>query len=361
MDMSIEDLGWNPYFEAIWNAEDRAGCVAARVIAQQRGLWRVAGDFPECWAVPSGKFREESESGGNWPAAGDWVAAELCTAGAPAIIQGILERRTKFSRKEAGKRVAEQVVAANIDLAIIVAALDHDFNLRRIERYVAQCWEFGASPVIVLNKADACETKQEYIEKATNISVGAPVLALSAKTGDGVEALEASFVKGQTIVFIGSSGVGKSTLVNRLLREDPQATHAVRAKDSRGRHTTTARELFTLPCGAMVIDTPGLRELQLWDAGDGISQAFADIEELATQCRFRDCQHESEPGCAVRTALEDGLLDARRLGNMRKLEREQEFLVRKMDLEKQHEYKNRIKILFRAIRQDEQSRQKPKT
>jgi len=359
--MSIEDLGWNAYFDAVWNTEDRAGCVPVRVIAQQRGLWRVTGDFPECWAAPSGKLREESECGGTWPAAGDWVAAELCTSDAPAIIQSVLERRTKFSRKEAGKRVSEQVVAANIDLAIIVAALDHDFNLRRIERYVAQCWESGASPVIVLNKSDACSTKQEYIDALANISLGAPVFALSAKTGEGVGVLEASFVKGQTIVFVGSSGVGKSTLVNRLMREDRQATQAVRGKDSRGRHTTTAHELFTLPCGAMVIDTPGLRELQLWDAGDGISRAFADIEELATQCRFRDCQHESEPGCAVRTALESGLLDARRLGNMRKLERERVFLMRKLDPEKQHEHKNRNKILFRAIRQDAQSRRKLKT
>lgn len=359
--MSTEDLGWNAYFSAIWNAEDRRGCVPARVVSQQRGLWRVAGDFPECWAAPSGKLREESESGGNWPAAGDWVATEMCAAGAPAIIQNILERRTKFSRKEAGKRVSEQVIAANVDKAIIVAALDHDFNLRRIERYVAQCWESGASTAIVLNKADACDTTQEYITEVANISLETPVFALSAKTGDGVGEFEASFVKGQTMVFLGSSGVGKSTLLNRLMREERQATQAVRAKDSRGRHTTTAHELFTLPCGAMVIDTPGLRELQLWDAGDGIARAFADIEELATHCRFRDCQHESEPGCAVRTALENGELDTKRLENMRKLEREQEFLMRKMDPEKQHEYKNRIKILFRAIRNDAQSRQKPKT
>jgi len=356
----IQYLGWNAYFQALWNEEERSGCVAARVVAQHRGRWRVAGEFGESWAEASGRLRHESENGGDWPAVGDWVAAEICGESTSAIIQQVLPRKSKFSRKQAGKRIAEQVLAANIDLAIIVAALDDEFNVRRIERYVAQCWESGARPVLVLNKADACATPCEHVEEIRGLAIGAPPFVLSARTGDGMPAFEASLVKGQTIVFLGSSGVGKSTLVNWLLHEEKQSTRAVRTTDSRGRHTTTARELFVLPGGGMVIDTPGLRELQLWDAGEGVSQAFADIEELAAQCRFRDCTHTSEPGCAVRTALDEGTLDAQRLESQRKLEREQEFLLRKMDPERQHEYKKRIRILFKAIRQNTQSRNKGK-
>lgn len=358
--MFIQDLGWTEYFAAIWNSRERLGCVPARVVALQRGLWRVAGDFPECWGAPSGKLREQTERGGDWPAVGDWVAVETCTGEPRAIIQEVLARWSLFKRKEAGRRIAEQVIAANIDKALVVAALDCEFNARRIERYLAQIWDSGASPVIVLNKADVMGAVSECVAEVEKLAMGTPVFVLSARTGAGMEAFEASLAKRQTVVFLGSSGVGKSTLVNRLLREDRQATKVVRESDSRGRHTTTARQLFPLPNGALVIDAPGLRELQLWDASEGVSKTFADIEALGEQCRFRDCQHQNEPGCAVRAALKQGELDTRRLENMRKLEREQEFLLRKLDPEKQHEYKKRIKILFRAIRRDGQSRDKGK-
>ena len=378
--MFIEDLGWHDYFAAAWNEQDRADCVPARVILQQRGMWRVAGEFGERWATASGKLRRAAQDGADWPAVGDWVGLELLDrrarsdengegAGWPAtnrgeptraLLQGVLPRRSRFVRKEAGKRIAEQVIAANVDTAVIVTALDGDCNLRRIERYMAQTWESGARPVVVLNKADACTDVEARAAAVGAITMGAPLCVVSAKTGQGMDALAASFRKGETLVFLGSSGVGKSTLVNRLLHEDKQATAAVRESDRRGRHTTTARELFVLPSGAMVIDTPGLRELQLWEAGEGVAETFADIEELAAQCRFRDCSHASEPGCAVRQALEEGALDPGRLESRRKLEREEEFLLRKMDPEKQHEYRKRIKILFRAIRQDVQSRNKDK-
>lgn len=356
--MFIQDLGWTEYSAALWNSGERPGCVPARVVVQQRGLWRVAGDFRECWAAPSGKLREESEGGGDWPAVGDWVAVETCTGEPKAIIQEVLARRSLFKRKETGRRIAEQVIAANIDKAVVVAALDKELNARRIERYLAQIWDSGASPVIVLNKADLMEPVSERVAEVEKLAMGAPVFVLSAKTGAGVEAFEASLAKRETVVFLGSSGVGKSTLLNRLLRENRQATKAVRESDSRGRHTTTARELFRLANGALVIDTPGLRELQLWDAAGGLSQTFSDVQTLGEHCRFRDCRHQNEPRCAVRAALEQGELDAGRLENMRKLEREQEFWLRKMDPEKRHEYKKRIKILFRAIRRDGQSRDK---
>jgi ribosome biogenesis GTPase len=356
----IQDLGWDAYFEALWSESAKDGCVPARVVSQQRGLWRVVGNFEECWAEPSGKFRKESEAGGDWPAVGDWVSVELRAEKQNALIQHILTRRSRFVRKVAGKQIAEQVIVANIDVALIVAALDGDFNVRRVERYLAQCWESGARPAIVLNKADACAESAELAAEIEGIAMGAPVFLVSAKTGEGLEALEGSFKKGQTIVLLGSSGVGKSTLVNRLLQEDRQTTHAVRESDSRGRHTTTSRELFVLPSGAMIIDTPGLRELQLWNAAEGLTQTFADVDELAAQCRFTDCQHQKEPGCAVQAALASGILDGDRLESWRKLQREQEFLLRKVDPESSATQKKRIKILMRQVKENYRNRDKGK-
>jgi ribosome biogenesis GTPase len=334
--------------------------VAARVVSQQRGLWRVVGEFDECWAEPSGKFRKESEEGGDWPAVGDWVAVEMRPEKQSALIQRVLPRRSRFVRKVAGKQIAEQVIVANIDVALIVAALDGDFNVRRIERYLAQCWESGARPVVVLNKADACADASELAAQIEGIAKGVPVLLVSAKTGEGLEALETHFKRGQTIVLLGSSGVGKSSLVNRLLQEERQSTFVVRESDSRGRHTTTSRELFVLPNGAMMIDTPGLRELQLWNAGEGIAQTFADVDELASQCRFSDCQHRKEPGCAVQEAIAGGSLVEDRLESWRKLQREQEFLERKVDPEIGAAHNKRIKILMRQVRQNYRDRDKGK-
>jgi ribosome biogenesis GTPase len=356
----IQDLGWDAYFEALWSESARDGCVPARVVSQQRGLWRVVGDFEECWAEPSGKFRKESEAGGDWPAVGDWVSVELRAEKQNALIQGVLTRRSRFVRKVAGKQIAEQVIVANIDVALVVAALDGDFNARRIERYLAQCWESGARPAIVLNKTDACAESKELAAEIARIAMGAPIFLVSAKTGEGLDVLEASLRKGQTIVLLGSSGVGKSTLVNRLLQEERQTTHAVRESDSRGRHTTTSRELFVMPSGAMIIDTPGLRELQLWNAAEGLTQTFADVDELASQCRFTNCQHQQEPGCAVQAAIGASILDADRLESWRKLQREQEFLARKVDPEIGAAQKKRIKISMRQVRKNYQERDKGK-
>ena len=358
--MSRFALGWNAYFEAIWQERTRDAFVPARAVSQQKRFWRVAGDFAECWAEASGKLRQNAEKGGDWPAVGDWVAIEPRTREGEAMIDDVLPRRSQFVRKAAGKRIVEQVIAANIDTAIIVVGLDGDFNARRIERYLAQCWESGARPVVALNKADACADPEAFAAETELIVMGAPVHALSAKTGDGVEALDVYLAKGQTLVLLGSSGAGKSTLVNRLLRQELQPTQPVLGSDSRGRHTTTARELFTLSGGAMVIDTPGLRELQLWNAGEGLAQAFADVDALAAQCRFRDCRHGGEPGCAVQAALQEGTLDAERLESRRKLEREQNFLLRKMDPAAREESKNRFKILQREMRRKYQQREKRK-
>ena len=353
--MSLSQWGWNSYFEALWGDGDRGNAVPARVIAQQRRFWRVAGDFGEGWAEAAGRLRGAADGGAEWAAVGDWVAVELHDTAAAAIRE-VLPRRSQFVRKSPGKKIGEQVIAANADVALLVSALDGDFNPRRVERYLAQCWESGARPVIVLNKADTCEDARDRAAEMEKIALGAAVCVVSAKTGQGIEELEKFLRPGETLALLGSSGVGKSTIVNRLLGDSLQEVQPVREGDSRGRHTTTMRELFVLPGGALLMDTPGLRELQLWDAAEGVSQAFADIDCLAGQCRFSDCRHETEPGCAVRAAVRAGTLDEARLENRRKLLREQEFLRRKIDPEARHVEKQRIKQLMREVRESHRDR-----
>jgi ribosome biogenesis GTPase / thiamine phosphate phosphatase len=349
--VSITRWGWNAYFEAFWHGGDWKNAVPARAVAQQRKFWRVAGDFGECWAEASGKLRLAADEGADWPAVGDWVVAELHGEDATAVIQEVLPRRSKFVRKSPGKKMKEQVIAANVDSALLVSALDEDFNPRRVERYLAQCRESGAQPVVVLNKADACEDAREKAAEMERIAMGTAVCVVSARTGDGFGELEEFLRPGQTLVLLGSSGVGKSTIVNRLLGEAIQDVQPVRESDSKGRHTTTSRELFILPGGALLLDTPGLREIQLWEAEDGVAQVFADIDALAARCRFGDCRHEGEPGCAVQAALDAGTLDAARFENRRKLMREQEFLRRKVDPEARQEQKEQWKQIHRAARQ----------
>ena len=356
--MSILRWGWNNYFEAVWKDSDRGGTMPARVIAQGRGIWRVAGDFCECPAEVAGKLRLAAEEGADWPAVGDWIAAELRDKGSAAQICEVLPRRSKFVRKTAGKKIAEQVIAANIDIALLVSALDGDFNPRRVERYLTQCWESGAKPVIILNKADVCETPQEKIEEIERVAMGGPVCSVSAKTGLRFDELEKYLARGQTIVLLGSSGAGKSTIVNRLLGRTVQEVQEVRESDSRGRHTTTAREIFVLPSGALLMDTPGLRELQLWDADEGVSQTFADIESLQACCRFGNCHHKGETGCAVQAAIDASELALSRLENWRKLQRELEFLHRKINPDARQSAKQRIKQLMRGVNKMYRDREK---
>jgi ribosome biogenesis GTPase / thiamine phosphate phosphatase len=349
--MSLQDLGWDAHFDGLWRERAELGHVPARVVSQHRGLWRIVGDFEERWAAPSGKMRLATAPGSDWPAVGDWVAAEVPDGEQQATMHAVLPRRSQFVRKTAGKRVAQQVLVANVDTAFIVVALDGDFNLRRLERYLAQGRESGAAPVILLNKADDCAELAKRIAEVEHIAMGIPVFALSARYGHAVGALDPFLSPGKTVVLLGSSGAGKSTLVNRLMGEDRQQVGEIRESDSRGRHTTTSRDLLLLPGGAMVIDTPGLRELQLWDASEGVAETFADVDELATLCRFGNCRHENEPGCAIQEALAAGTLDPARLENRRKLEREGEFLLRKLDPHATKEEKHKIKIQARGIRQ----------
>jgi ribosome biogenesis GTPase len=274
------------------------------------------------------------------------------------VIQEVLPRRSKFVRKSPGRKMEEQVIAANVDTALLVSALDGDFNPRRVERYLAQCWESGAKPVIVLNKADACEDASGKAAEMERVAIGTVVCVVSAKTGKGFAEMEEFLKPGQTLVLLGSSGVGKSTIANRLLGEAVQEVHPVRESDSRGRHTTTTRELFVLPGGALLMDTPGLREMQLWDPEGGVAQTFADIDALGEECQFAECRHEGEPGCAVQSAVTVGALDPARLENRKKLLREQEFLRRKVDPEARQEQKELWKKMHRAQRQKYQQRAK---
>ena len=356
--MSILRWGWDAYFEAVWNDRQQEKLVPARVIGQQRKFWRIASNSGECWAEAVGRLRLAAEEGADWPAVGDWVAAEFPDASGSVLIHEVLARRSRFVRKVAGKKMEEQVIAANVDTVLLVCALDGDFNPRRVERYLAQCWESGAKPVVVLNKADACGDAREKAAEMERVALGSAVCVVSAKTGQGMEELERFLQLGKTVAMLGSSGVGKSTLANRLLGEARQEVREVRESDSRGRHTTTSRELLLLPSGALLIDTPGLRELQLWDAEEGLTQTFADIDTLAARCFFRDCRHEDEPGCAVQAAVAGGMLDSARLENRRKLLREQEFLRRKMDPEACQEHKEQWKQIHRAARQKYQQRQR---
>ena len=356
--MSLQALGWNSYFDGLWQQRERTAWRPARVISQQRGLWRIAGEFAERWAEASGTLRTAADAGADWPAVGDWVAAEILSGGGRPQIHEVLPRRSKFTRKVAGRRIEEQVIAANVDTAFVVMALDGDFNVRRLERFLAQCWESGAKTIIVLNKADDCGDVAARVTEAEGVAAGLPIFALSARTGEGLDAVNSLLEPGRTIVLLGSSGVGKSTLLNHFLQRDAQAVQPVRANDSRGRHTTTSRELFALPGGALLIDTPGLRELQLWGATEGVERTFSDIEELATQCKYRDCGHTSEPGCAVQAAIAEGRLDADRLESQRKLQREQAFLQHKIDPEVRQHEKDRVKLLHRGAKQKYDQRRK---
>jgi ribosome biogenesis GTPase / thiamine phosphate phosphatase len=356
--VTLEKLGWNAFFEAEWNILPRDDQQRARITAQHREQWQVASSFGESRAEPSGTLRQAAEDGGDWPAVGDWVAV----TGDPAtglLVREVLPRRTQIARKVAGRQIAPQILAANVDTIFVLIGLDDDYNPRRVERYLSQLWDTGARIVLLLNKADLCGNLDGRLQEMQRNAPGVDVLSISASTGQGVAGLDSYSKAGQTIVLLGSSGVGKSTLVNRLLHTEQQTTGPVRASDSRGRHTTTARQLFFLGNGAMIIDTPGLRELQLWDSSEGLAGAFSDIETLAQQCRFHNCHHNGEPGCAVAAAIEAGELNSRRFANHVKLLREEQFLERKLDRSAQQKEKQRIKTVSRAVRQLYNNRDKP--
>ncbi|MCC6158164.1 MAG: ribosome small subunit-dependent GTPase A [Deltaproteobacteria bacterium] len=314
------ELGWDPYFENQWQ-QTVSDETPARIAAEYRGeyvVWTASG---EGGARLSGRFRHES-SDETAVAVGDWVALDAPpNRDRVALIVRALARRTAISRGAAGRETREQVIAANVDRVFIVCGLDGDFNVHRIQRYLALVYAGGAVPVVVLTKMDLCDDSAARVAQVEEACPGASVRSISALCGTGLDELRREILPGRTVALVGSSGAGKSTIVNALMGDVVMATGEVRAHDQRGRHTTTHRQMIVLPGGGLLIDTPGLRELQL-PGEDGLDVAFADIAQFAAGCRFADCRHESEPGCAVRAAIERGDLDADRFGHYVQLDRE---------------------------------------
>lgn len=297
--------------------------IRARVITQERGLYRISDGEEERLAEVSGKFRYQAQTVSDYPAVGDYVVASWPEDGSNCTIESLFPRKSVFLRKAAGTDGREQVVAANIDIVFVCMSLNRDFNLRRLERYLAAAWESGAAPVVVLTKADLCDSPDQLVLEAGTVAAGADVITVSSKNDDFSAVL--SYLKpGKTIAFLGSSGVGKSTLINKLIGEALIPTSGIR-NDDRGRHTTTHRELITLPNGAFVMDTPGMRELGMWENEEGIGTTFADIESLILRCRFSNCTHRSEPGCAVRSAIQSGDLSEARWLSYQKLKAENAY------------------------------------
>jgi ribosome biogenesis GTPase len=358
----LERLGWTAELSAVFEPHAGDGLAAGRVGAQHRGAFVLYTDRGDLWAEPSGRLRR-SLAPDDFPAVGDWVVARPLPGERRAVIEAVLPRRTAFVRNDAdvtrvsGGGSRAQVIAANIDVCFCVSALVHDLSLRRLERYLTTAWQSGADPIVVLTKADLCDDVPARLAEVESIAIGVPVVAVSNLTGEGIDGLRKPLGENRTAGLLGSSGVGKSSLVNRLLGEDVQAVRELRG-DGRGRHTTTRRELFLLPGGGLVLDTPGLRVLQLLDADSGLGTAFRDVEELAARCRFGDCGHETEPGCAVRAAIDSGVLGGERLASYRRLQRELAFAERKGDKRAESEERRRWRALQREYRRRDQARRR---
>jgi ribosome biogenesis GTPase len=314
--LNLEELGWDAFFADAFEPHGKDNLIPARVSARHHGPCELFTELGPMGGIPSGKLSDEE-----LPAVGDWVAVRPVEGEKKAVIEVVLPRRTAFTRKEAWRRTAAQVVAANVDTVFVVTAFGGDLNPRRLERYLTAAWDSGAAPVIVVNKSDLAEDPEAELLEVEPVLMGVPVHTVSAVTGEGLDALDLYLGVGRTVALLGSSGVGKSTLVNRFAGQELLAT-GVTSADGRGRHTTSHRELVPLPSGAVLLDTPGMRELQLWAGEEVLDTTFREISELAAACRFADCSHEHEPGCEVRRALDDGTLSQERFMSYRKLQRE---------------------------------------
>jgi ribosome biogenesis GTPase / thiamine phosphate phosphatase len=345
MPMMLELFGWDDFFKTRFEQYSHQGLLPGRVTIQHKDRYVLFTERGEMNGTVSGKFRFEVSGLHDFPAVGDWVVFEINSGDQSAVIHHVLDRRSKFSRKVAGDRPDEQILAANIDFVFLVMGLDANYNVRRLERHLLAASESGGRTVIILNKSDACPHLEECIQEVLSIAHSIDVIVMSALRKENILPLAALLIPGTTGVLLGSSGVGKSTIINLLLNKEHGKVQHVRETDSHGRHTTAHRELLMLPNGGMIIDTPGLRELQLWSGEEGLQESFDDIEELAANCRFRDCRHETEPGCAVLTALEEGSIGLERYESFQKLQNETLFQNTKNNTKnKRLEKENRKKV-----------------
>ena len=351
--MNLNNYGWNETLQEEFDRISESGLTPARVSIRNKNNYLLHTTEGEVTGELSGKMLYEIEDGiieDGFPCVGDWVAVRLFPDEDKAIIQKLLTRKSKFSRKEAGVKTVEQVIAANIDTVFLIMSLNKDFNLRRLERYMVLASESNVNAVVVLSKADLCEDIEQMKNDVRTVSKEIPVHVVSSLTGEGLDELKQYFEGDKTISVMGSSGVGKSTLINALLGEEKMKVNNITEYKDKGTHTTTHRELVLLPKGGMIIDTPGMREIQLWEGERGVEQAFDEIEELIHKCKFSDCTHTNEPGCAIQEALESGEIDEDRYKSYLKLKREAMYFERRNDKRAMITEKKKWKAITKSVR-----------